>query len=106
MENERNIIRATETVIAERFGMEAAMDASSEDMSAFRDALIARIQWLLDTQLERLMHILYRVDVSEHAVQDVFRTSPVPAIATTLADLIIERQLAKARTRARYASGR
>ncbi|MCZ7557822.1 MAG: hypothetical protein M5R41_15595 [Bacteroidia bacterium] len=106
MENERSLIRAAGTVIAERFGMETAMDASSEDMSAFRDALIARIQWLLDTQLERLMHILYRVDVDEHAVQRIFRTSPVQDIATTLADLIIERQLEKARTRARYASGR
>jgi hypothetical protein len=106
MEHERSIIKATETVIAERFGMETAMDASPEDMSAFRDALIARIQWLLDTQLERLMHILYRVDVDERTVERIFRDLPVPLIAAALADVIIERQLEKARTRARYASGR
>ncbi len=105
MDSERNIIRAGEKVIAERFGMDEAVGDAWDDLAAFRRELIARIQWLLDDQLERLMHILYRVDVDENAVQGIFREVPGPDIAADLADLIIHRQLAKARTRARYKSG-
>jgi hypothetical protein len=102
MDNELQIIRAGEKVIADRFGMDEAVEHAWDDLEAFRQALIIRIQRLIDDNLERLMHILYRVDVAEEAAQRIFRDSPVAAIAPALADLIIDRQMAKARTRARY----
>jgi hypothetical protein len=70
--------------------------------NAFRSRLIERIVALLSGNTERLMHILYRVDVPEPSIAAVFRETPLPDIAPAIADLIIERQMAKARTRAEY----
>lgn len=67
-----------------------------------RGILIARIAALLSRDPERLMHILYRVDTEERKVQQIFRDIPPAEMAAALADLIIDRQLAKAETRARY----
>ena len=102
MNSEMHIIRAGEKVIADRFGMDGEVGDVWDDLRVFRLALIARIQWLIDYQLERLMHILYRVDVDEPLVQRVFTDTPAAGIASALADLIIDRQMEKARTRARH----
>ena len=44
------------------------------------------------------MSILYRIDVSEKKVNEIFATALAPDVPDLLADVIIERQLAKART--------
>ncbi|MCB2204922.1 hypothetical protein KQI65_09230 [bacterium] len=72
----------------------------------FRSMLIERIVELLSGNTEHLMHILYRVDVSEAAVSRVFNDTPLPDIAPALAELIIARQMEKARTRAAYRAQR
>jgi hypothetical protein len=77
---------------------EAALLRSAD----IRAALVSRIAALLSRDPERLMRILYRVDVEERKVQQIFRDLPPAAMAAALADLIIDRQLAKAETRARY----
>lgn len=92
-------------VIAAQFDLAdlPASDASDEERErAFRALLIERIVELLNGNTERLMHILYRVDVPESTVAAIFRDTPLPAIAPALADRIIERQMEKARTRAEY----
>jgi len=91
-------------VIATQFELDFTVGEESDDerADAFRALLTARIVELLDGDTERLMHILYRVDVPESVVARVFRDHPLAEIAPTLADLIIERQMEKARTRAAY----
>ncbi len=92
-------------VIAAQFDLADLPDADSseeERARAFRAMLIERIVELLSGNTERLMHILYRVDVSEASVATIFRDTPLPDIAPALADRIIERQMEKARTRAEY----
>lgn len=59
---------------------------------------------LLNSKPERLMAILYRIDVSEEAVQHIFSTALPTDVPDLLADLIIDRHLAKAETRQRYRS--
>jgi len=92
-------------VIAVQFGFdfdgEGSQDLEDRE-SAFRALLIERIVALLTHDMERLMNILYRVDVSEALAARAFRDNAPEHIAPALADLIIERQLAKAETRARY----
>jgi len=91
--------RERKRVIAERFGMAEEGGERWDDVSEFRRALIERIVYLLECDAERLMAILYRVDVSEDAVTGVFRERVPENIAPALADLIIERQMRKVRTR-------
>ena len=59
-----------------------------------QEALAAAILNLLQRDLNRLMQILYRVDVSETRVNQAFQ-SPFSEIPLLLADLLIERQLQK-----------
>jgi hypothetical protein len=63
-----------------------------------------QVRTLLDRHPERLMHVLYRVDVDERAVLRAMRTSPPGALARDLADLLLKRQLQKLETRRRYRS--
>jgi len=71
-------------------------------LDEIRRLLTERIIHLLNRNPERLMAILYRIDVSEARVNEIFSTALPPDIPEYLADLIIERQLAKAESRARY----
>jgi hypothetical protein len=104
MEHSPAHIVSANRVIATQFGL----DVDTNDEAALlladdiRGALTVRIAALLDRDPERLMHILYRVDVEERKVQGIFRDLPPAEMAVALADLIIDRQLAKASTRARY----
>jgi hypothetical protein len=70
-----------------------------------RDFLKERIGNLLDTNPQRLMSILYRIDVAESAVQQAFETAPPGLLAQELAELVLERELQKLETRRRYREG-
>jgi hypothetical protein len=48
------------------------------------------------------MAILYRIDVSEKRVDEIMTKSFPTEVPLHLADLIIERQMAKARSRAEH----
>ncbi len=93
------VLRATEVVIANHFALEGETGDEWDDERIFRAALIERIVQLLEYQLERLMHILYRIDVDEAAVNRCFRNLPPGEVAAALADLIIARQKEKVLTR-------
>ena len=64
-----------------------------------REDLIERIIRLLNTSPEKLMAILYRIDVSEKKITEIFdKTFPLE-VPERIADAIIERQIQKAKTR-------
>jgi hypothetical protein len=67
-----------------------------------RRMLINRIVELLSRNPEKLMAILYRIDVSEKRVDEIMTKSFPTEVPLHLADLIIERQMAKARSRAEH----
>ena len=71
-----------------------------EVLAHIRAVLVERIIYLLNANPEKLMTILYRIDVSERNVNEIFSKSIPPDVPELIADVIIERQLAKARTRA------
>lgn len=102
MEHPATHILSANRVIATQFGLDIDDEAALLHAGDIRTALIERIAALLSRDPERLMHILYRVDVGEVKVQAIFRDIPPAEMAAALADLIIDRQLAKAVTRARY----
>lgn len=108
MNRDASIQQDSRRLIAVQFGLDFDEEGSQdlEDRAqAFRALLIERIVALLTHDMERLMNVLYRVDVSEERAAQAFRDNAPEHIAPALADLIIERQLAKAETRARYRQG-
>jgi len=60
------------------------------------------VRYLLRTDLNRLLHILYRIDVNERDVKLAMTAGSDAAIAAQLARLILNRELQKAHTRLRY----
>jgi hypothetical protein len=76
--------------------LEVPETISLEDV---RRMLTERIITLLDRSPERLMSILYRIDVNEHQVNEIFSHALPPDVPELLANLIIERQLQKVESR-------
>ncbi len=65
-----------------------------------RERLAHAIARLIQTDMERLLWILYRLDVSEEKAITALSLSEMPDFA--LADLVIERELQKIKTRQQY----
>ena len=68
--------------------------------NALVNELTKAIEYLIDKDFEKLMHILYRLDVSESKVKNVFGLEQ--DVAHQIALLIIEREEQKVITRKRY----
>ena len=66
------------------------------------DRLSLHIGYLLRHNQERLMQALYRIDVPERKVKEAFKQQAIDDIASELAGLVLDRELQKAQTRARY----
>ena len=71
-----------------------------------QDYLAGALTEMLDKGASRLMPMFYRLDIGEAKVEEIMRALPPPSVPAALADLIIERQLAKAHTRRLYREGR
>jgi len=106
------VSNSSEVVLSAVEKMSIAFDLSDSDsiiapeqrLQEVRAMLVQRIIGLLNSNPEKLMAILYRIDVSEAAVNEIFAKAFPPDVPDLLADSIIERQLAKAETRRKHSS--
>lgn len=73
-----------------------------DNLSELRNWLIENIEWLLDNDFERMLSILYRIDVSEIKVRRLIEQNEGEDAAGIIADLIIERQAQKIESRKKY----
>jgi len=72
---------------------------SGTDESLIRQLVADRINDLLNTDFQKLISILYRVDVSETKLKSLLRDNPGSDAGLIIADLMIERQAQKIRSR-------
>jgi hypothetical protein len=72
------------------------------DNETFFKAVRQRIKHLLDTDMERLLHTLYRIDVPESKVREVLAHENPDNIDTAITELIIQRIREKIETRKKY----
>ena len=70
-----------------------------DDQSAARQLLVDRINNLLQYDFNKLITILYRVDVSDQKLQSLLNQQPQQDAANIIADLLIERQMQKIKSR-------
>ena len=70
-----------------------------ENLEALKKLLISRIEELAQNDMEKLLWILYRIDVSEKKLKAALANAPPEDFSKTVADLIIERQIQKDETR-------
>lgn len=71
------------------------LDNESEYLKKLQAALAERIQFLINTDVERLFQILYKVDVDQRLTDQAFDLGEIQKISTKIAELIIVRQLKK-----------
>ncbi len=96
----------TAALIQRQFGLDdrpfAATGEQIDLPDLFQNYLAEQILDLMNTRFEFLMHALYRIDIEEQSVRELFKLSDERIIASKLAALVIERQRRKIETRARY----
>ena len=76
-----------------------------ERLEEFRKYLTEKMTDLLDKNYNLLINTLYRIDISEKKLSELFSSKNKDSIPQKLADLIIERQIQKINFRKRYREG-
>ena len=74
----------------------------SNDFAVNKQLLADRINDLILEDFEKLVTILYRTDVSEEKVRRLLQDNPGIAAGHIIAELIIERQLQKIKSRREF----
>ena len=76
-----------------------------ERLEEFRKYLTEKMTDMLDKNYNLLINTLYRIDISEKKLSELFSSKNKDSIPQKLADLIIERQIQKINFRKRYREG-
>ncbi len=71
----------------------------------FQIFLSGKILKMMDSDYDLMINILYRMDISEKKLHELFAPDNREFIPAKLADLIIERQLEKIKWRTKYKNG-
>ncbi|MFM2133372.1 MAG: hypothetical protein RL156_653 [Bacteroidota bacterium] len=79
-----------------------ADDSRIQTREDLENYVLENVVALLTKNPERLMSILYRIDVPEHRVRQVMSNEPVGGIARNLTALLLERMEQKLETRRKY----
>ena len=80
--------------------------ADIDTLEDFRKYLTSKLKHLLEEKFELLVNVLYKIDVSEEKLSELFSSENKDYIPASLADLIIERQLEKIKLRKLYKEGK
>jgi hypothetical protein len=72
---------------------------------ALRQQLADAVNYLLGNDFSRLVQVLYRVDVSEPRLKRLLQEQPNTDAAVLIAELLIQRQEEKIKTRQAFRSG-
>lgn len=79
--------------------IESIPDYFSDDFSAIKAWLIKEIEYLLHSNMERLMWILYRIDIDERKLKLLLENDNETPPAEIIANAIIKRQIEKYHSR-------
>ena len=84
------------------FSLEKESLPAQLDLTDIRNHLINRIRELMACDYQLFLNSLYRIDVSENKVREIFNSKDKTFIPEKLADIIIDRQLLRIRTQILY----
>ena len=89
-----------EIIIAASKELDIVIDKSNH--SNLSRVLAERINEMINNDFQRLISILYRIDVSELKLQQILNANRGVDAGSIIADLIIERQKEKIKTRQQF----
>ena len=78
------------------------LEVTVKDHTLTKQALIEKINDLITTDFQKLVSILYRMDVSEIKLKQLLNENPGTNAALIIVDLMIERQAEKIRSRQQF----
>ena len=81
---------------------ELEVSINEKDQSFARQILVNRINELVTNNFQKLVSILYRMDVSEIKLKQLLKDNPGTDAGLIIADLMIERQAEKIKSREQY----
>jgi hypothetical protein len=87
-----------ENILQNNFGLtlsNSEVDTESEYFKRLQHLLGERIQFLIRTDMDRLLQILYRIDVPQKESDSAFDLGDIKKISLNLAEKVINRQLQK-----------
>ena len=91
-----------EEQVLQEISKELEIVLNEEDHSLARQLLAARINEFINNDFQRLVSILYRMDVSETKLKQLLTNNPEADAGIIIADLMIERQAEKIKSREQY----
>jgi hypothetical protein len=72
------------------------------DLSTLHEKLSMLVAYLMEHDMHRLLNAMYRLDVSEARFHAAMQSDSKQEAAIRIADLIIEREMQKVKTRLHY----
>ena len=78
------------------------LEVTVKNHSLTKQALVEKINDLITTDFQKLVSILYRIDVSETKLKQLLTENPGTNAALIITDLMIERQAEKIRSRQQF----
>ena len=72
------------------------------DLNTLHEKLSILVAYLLENDMHRLLNAMYRLDVSELKFHQAMQSTSKEDVAFRIADLIIEREMQKVKTRLHY----
>jgi hypothetical protein len=76
-----------------------ALVAAIQSFDDWKSIMVGEIDRLIQMDFSRLVSILYRLDVSEQKLERLLKENPAANAAEIIANLVIERQVEKLKTR-------
>jgi hypothetical protein len=74
----------------------------SADLNTLHKKLAILVAYLMENDMHRLLNAMYRLDVSEIKFHEAMQSMSREEAALRIADLIIEREMQKVKTRLHY----
>jgi hypothetical protein len=81
---------------------ELGLPVEVNNFVADRQLLIDRVNELIIKDFEKLVSILYRIDVSEAKINTLLKEFPATDAAETIVNLMLEREAEKVKTREQF----
>jgi hypothetical protein len=81
---------------------EIGVTLETGDYSGNKSLLAGKINELIQNDFHKLISLLYRLDISEEKLKHLLIEKPETNAGDLIADLIIERQIQKAKSREKY----
>lgn len=93
------LVRIGAQLITKDFGLDDTEFADTLSVDSLERRLTKVVQYLLDKDFQRLINVMYRIDLPESTFQHVLANEEPDQIASSLSKHILERELQKAALR-------